>query len=102
MKKEAMKKDNCGNCKYWARRLGVWGYCRRHAPNPYVLGPSSEQYHLDWDKARIEAEKSESKGPKGEWPTPKNWRVIWPETTYRDYCGEWVGSEEGETERLPR
>lgn len=84
----------CGNCKYWARRVKEWGLCRRNAPKPYVLGPSSEQYFRDWRKER-DLEESMEKGV-AQWATPTNWRVLWPDTTPRDYCGEWVENE-GET-----
>lgn len=84
----------CGSCKYWAPRVKEWGKCRRNAPKPYVLGPSSEQYFRDWQKARDLEEKIGTE--KGEWPTPTNWRVLWPDTSPRDYCGEWIENE-GET-----
>ena len=89
---EKKKAVCCGTCKYWSRRIKDWGYCRRNAPKPYILGPSSDQYYHDWQKARVTAEKDESKKGIFDWSPPINWQVLWPETKVADHCGEWVDS----------
>ena len=98
MEKEKEKKKEkiavyCGTCKYWVWRVSEYGYCRRNAPNPFILGPSSEQYHRDWAEARLASEKGEGKKATFDWSPPRNWRVLWPETKVSDHCGEWVVSE---------
>jgi len=80
----------CGSCGHWKRRVDGWGYCCRYAPHPFVFGLSIDQFHRDWEKARLEKEKG---GEKWDWSPPRNWRVMWPETNETDHCGDWVDSD---------
>ena len=57
----------CGSCKFWDRRSGVAGRCRRNAPKP-----------MGW----VEGNDDEENIPRVE--------AVWPVTFDDDFCGEWV------------
>ncbi len=81
--------NDCGSCKYWIRRESAWGRCHRNAPSPYVLGPIGESYFIDWQKTLREQVQEKSKGKNPDWAPPSNWRILWPDTSATDFCGEW-------------
>lgn len=74
-----MTADTCDNCRFWRKTPDPFtsagssvplrdvpvGHCRRHAPAPrFDVAP--------YDRFR-----------------PQQWVVTWPETTARDFCGEY-------------